>query len=97
VLERGRGLLDKDGDLPLARRHPMRQALEAVHDFEGAVVLPRRDPQRHLGQDRCALQGRCCTRAQRGQTCAQAVHVEPAHLRHAVGLRYLGTTHGRRW
>jgi hypothetical protein len=95
VLERGRGLLDKDGDLTMARPHPVRQALEAVHDFEGAV-LPGRDPQRYLGEDGCALRRRRRARAQRGQTRAQALHVEPAHLRHAVGLVHLGT-HGRRW
>jgi len=61
-LERGRGLLDEDGDLTMARRHPVREALEAVHDFEGAV-LSRRYPQRHLGEDGCGLRGRCCARA----------------------------------
>ena len=95
ALERGRGLLDDDRDLATPRRDPVREALEAVHDLEGAVRL-RRHPQWHLGEDGCALRRRRRARAQRGQTRAQALHVEPAHLRYAVELRDLGT-HGRRW
>lgn len=57
AVDRGRSLLDNHGDLTTARRHPVRQALEAVQDFERAV-LPRRYPQRHLGQDGGALRGR---------------------------------------
>jgi hypothetical protein len=43
AVDRGKRLLDDDGDLAMAGRHPVREPLEAVQDLEGAV-LPWGDP-----------------------------------------------------
>jgi len=99
VLRRRSRALEDDGHGARALLAPAAQALEAVEDFEGAVVFGR-DSQRHLGQR--LGKGLALARAQTGQAGAKPLDGQPAdrpgdRRLGRVGCRHAGVAGDGRW